>query len=127
MIVLDASVLIAHLDADDAHHDRATGLLLGLADESLCMSALTLAEVLAGPARTGSLERAEAAIREIGVVAVPIEAEAATRLAQLRAETQLRMPDCCVLLAAETADACIATFDDRLAAAAQAAGVQLRT
>lgn len=30
MIVLDACVLIAHLDAVDAHHDRATRLLASL-------------------------------------------------------------------------------------------------
>lgn len=33
MIVLDASVLIAHLDATDAHHDRACELLLLAADQ----------------------------------------------------------------------------------------------
>jgi predicted nucleic acid-binding protein len=46
VIALDAAVLIAHLDNGDAHHDRATRLLLDAAGEDLCASPLTLAEVL---------------------------------------------------------------------------------
>ena len=30
MIILDASVLIAHLEGSDSHHDRATDILLPL-------------------------------------------------------------------------------------------------
>jgi predicted nucleic acid-binding protein len=34
----------------------------------------------------------------------------------------LKLPDCCVLLAAETVDASLATFDERLAAVAEELG-----
>lgn len=37
-----------------------------------------------------------------------------------RASTGMKMPDCCVLLAAEDADASVATFHDRLVQTAQA-------
>jgi predicted nucleic acid-binding protein len=47
-------------------------------------------------------------------------------LAALRAGTGLKLPDCCVLQAAEQAHAGIATFDDRLAAAARELGVDVR-
>ncbi len=57
MIVLDASVLIAHFDADDAHHRRATGLLVSLVDEEFGASPISLAEVLVGPVRAGQLDR----------------------------------------------------------------------
>jgi len=48
---------------------------------------------------------------------LPFPPDTAARLAQLRASTGLRMPDCCVLLAADHAVATVATvasFDDRL-------------
>lgn len=44
--------------------------------------------------------------------------DAATRLAQLRVGTGLRMPDCCVLLAAEATDGRLASSDERLVKAA---------
>lgn len=115
MIILDASVLIAHLDADDAHHQRAQRLLADAARESLAASPLTLAEVLVAPARAGRLDRASAALRHLALATIPMGDEAPLRLAVLRAGTNLKLPDCCVLLAAETAEAAIATFDTHLA------------
>lgn len=69
MIVLDASVLIAHFDATDSHHDRAGELLLRAADQEqpLAASPITLAEVLVGPARTGRLDQATAALDQLRV------------------------------------------------------------
>jgi predicted nucleic acid-binding protein len=123
VIVLDACVLIAHLDVSDAHHDRAFALLQSLAEESFAASALTLAEVLVGPARAGGLERAGAALSALAVETVPIGDAAPAELAGLRAATGLKLPDCCVLLAAEQAGGGLATFDDRLVAAARDRGV----
>ena len=125
MIVLDASVLIAHLDSADAHHDRAFALLLAAADDTFAASVLTVAEVLVGPARAGAVERATAALRRLGVVALPLDAAASAALATLRAATGLKLPDCCVLLAAEPHDAALATFDDRLAAEARQRDVRV--
>jgi predicted nucleic acid-binding protein len=53
VIVLDASVLIAYLDQDDAHYAPAVWLLADAATngEDLAMSPITLAEVLVGPVR----------------------------------------------------------------------------
>jgi predicted nucleic acid-binding protein len=123
LIVLDASVLIAHLEANDAHHQRATALLLAAADEPLAASPLTLAEVLVGPAQTGNLRTAQRALDELEIRAVPLEDDAPERLAMLRATYRLRLPDCCVLLAAESARARVATFDDRLSEAATQLGL----
>jgi len=122
MIILDARVLIAHLDAQDAHHARADELLAATSPEPLGASVITLAEVLVAPARSRRLGRATAALQQLGVAGVALGVDSPLRLAVLRAETNLKMPDCCVLLAAETADASIATFDERLAAAAVARG-----
>lgn len=127
MIVLDASVLIAHLESTDAHHRRATQLLLNAADEQLAASPLTLAEVLVGPAHLNRIDRVEAVLRDLELTTVALSEDAPARLASLRASTRLRLPDCGVLLAAESTGACIATFDDRLAAAATTLGLDVRT
>ena len=66
MIVLDASVIIAHLDGQDAHHRRATTVLAGAVAEGFGVSPLTLAEVLVGPTRAGRLPAALAAVEAIG-------------------------------------------------------------
>lgn len=126
-MVLDAGVLIAHLDSNDVHHDRAGRLLLGVGDEPLAASPLTLAEVLVGPARAGRMDRVTAALGQLGVTSVSLEQDVAPRLAALRAGTNLKLPDCWVLLAAEQATAAIATFDDRLAAAARERGFAVRS
>lgn len=125
MIVVDASVLIAQLDSDDAQHRLAVSVLLAVADEELAASPLTLAEVLVGPARSGRLELATAMLRQLAISTVPLQADAPVRLAALRAETRLRVPDCCVLLAAEERLASVATFDRTLARAASSRGLRL--
>ncbi len=123
MIVVDASVLIAHLDAADAQHDRALDRLLEHAAHPLAASPITIAEVLVGPARQDRLAAAHEALRTLEVTEVPLGPDASIRLALVRARTQLKLPDCCVLLAAEDAGAeQILTFDDRLGAEATRMG-----
>lgn len=126
MIVLDASVLIGHLDATDAHHRRASALLMDLAAEPLAASPLSLAEALVGPARAGQLDRATAVLGQLGVTSVPFQDSAPVQLALLRAGTGLKMPDSWVLLAAEQVGGVVATFDDRLAVAARERGFVVR-
>lgn len=127
MIVLDATVLIAYLDGGDAHHDRAVTVLQREIDEDFGASPLTIAEVLVGPARAGRLDDAVAALRDLEVVEQALPPDTSTRLAELRAMTGLRMPDCCVVLAAQTAGASIAAFDDRLVKAVERLGLEAIT
>jgi predicted nucleic acid-binding protein len=126
VIVLDASVVIAHLDAQDVHHERATALISETKDD-LGVSPITLAEVLIGPVRLKRLPAAEAAIQDLQIATVGLTAHSPARLATLRVDTRLRMPDCCVLLAAETARASVATFDTRLADAARELGLTVHS
>lgn len=124
MIVVDASVLVAQLDAGDALHARAVDALLETAAQPLGCSPITLAEVLAGPARADRLDEARAAVTELGVTEIPFGEQASVRLATLRARTALKLPDCCVLLAAQDAHAgAVLTFDGRLAQAVQRLGL----
>jgi predicted nucleic acid-binding protein len=123
VIVIDAGVLIAHLDEGDAMHARAVESLLASAEQPLSCSPITLAEVLVGPARHGRLDAARNAVAELGVREIPLAADAALRLASLRVETNLKLPDCCVLLAAQDGTArAVLSFDDRLAHAAAQLG-----
>jgi predicted nucleic acid-binding protein len=124
MIVLDASVLIAHLNAADAYHERATELLER--DDDLTASVISLAEVLVQPARAGLLSRAVSALGDLGVRSVGLNEDGVVRLAVLRAETNLKLPDCCVLLTAEQVQGAVATFDGRLASAAKDLGLLVR-
>ena len=125
MIVVDASVLIAHLDARDALHARAGDALLEAANRRLGCSPITLAEVLVGPARRDRLDAARAAVAELDVEEIPLGEDAPVRLAALRAGSGLKMRDCCVLLAAQDAAAeAVLTFDDALAREVERLGLR---
>jgi predicted nucleic acid-binding protein len=124
LIVLDASVLIAQLNHRDAHHQRASALLAKTGNQALGASPITLAESLVSPARSGRLADMAAALNRLGVDELPLPEGAPTRLAQLRAETGRKLPDCCILLAAEECGATVASFDDALLAAATEMGLE---
>ncbi|MEO8888446.1 MAG: type II toxin-antitoxin system VapC family toxin [Jatrophihabitantaceae bacterium] len=128
MIVLDASVLIAQLNPDDAHHGSAVELLAEAAAETLVAHRLTLAEVLVGGARAGRAAEMLSDLRAIGVAPAPQSAgeDEALRLADLRAGTGIKLPDCCVLDVALENDAELATFDRALAEVARHRGVVVR-
>lgn len=123
MITLDASVLIAHLSTHDPHHQAATDYLRAVAGEELVIHSLNLAEVLVGGARLGRGPEMLGDLERIGIrAAIPREAEA-LRLAVLRAETGLKLPDCCALDTALTTGSTLATFDTALATAARQRGI----
>jgi len=127
VIVVDATVLVAHLDEHDVHHDAATRLLLESVGVDLAASPITVAEVLVGPARTDRAGEAQAVLGALGLREIALGTDAALRLALLRARTGLKLPDCCVLLAAQDAPAhAVATFDERLARVAHRVGLQVR-
>ncbi len=112
MIVVDASVLIAYLDPDDAHHAEAVDLLAESAPP-LLVHAITFAEVLVAPTRRRA---ADAVWQDLAAIGVKVDSAPVDpwQLARLRVETGLKMPDCCVLALAESTPAIIATFDVRL-------------
>ncbi len=92
MIVLDASVFVAYLDADDNHQAAAETLLADALDDELGSNPLTLAEVLVAPVRDGRLKPRRAALRDLELAELPFPHDTAVRLAQLRVSTGLRMP-----------------------------------
>ncbi len=114
MIVLDASVIIAYLDGENTHHARSEELLAREIDEDFGANSLTLAEVLVMPARENHMDTVRTILRNLEVQELAFPDDTAVKVAQLRADTGLKMPDCCVLLAAEHAGARVASFNHQL-------------
>lgn len=114
LIVLDASVLIAHLDAGDSLHRDATTQLLEHATDDLRLPASAYAEVLVGPARAGRLAEARDRIASLALGLVAVDAELAERAAELRAaHRSLRLPDALVLACGELLEADVILTADR--------------
>ena len=119
MITLDTSVAIAHLYPHDRHHQAATEYLRAAADQGFLIHSLNLAEVLVGGARVGRGQEMFTDIEGIGVHVADRQDGEPLRLANLRATSGLRLPDCCALDTALTTGSTLATFDDALAKAAR--------
>lgn len=115
LIVLDASVAIAALSTDDAHHGAAMNALAGASDDDLVLAATTRAEILVGPTRVG--DKALTAARDFadGCETVPVSAAIADDAAALKAHHRgLSLPDAIALVVAEVIDAdAVWTFDRR--------------
>ena len=125
MIVLDASVLIGHFEAADPHHADATALLKAHMTDSFASSVVTLAEVYVGASRAGQADRLDQLLAQLAIQSLELSADAAHRLGQLLTTTGLKLPDCCVLYAAERHHAAIATFDGALAKRATNMGLTI--
>jgi predicted nucleic acid-binding protein len=125
VIALDATVLIAYLDDTDPHHRAAAATLGDHAGSPFATSALTMAETLVRPVGRGAADRVlDILVTQLEIITVPVMGTEAARLAEIRAHTGLKMPDCCVLLAAERVSASkLATFDTRLGQVAAERGL----
>jgi predicted nucleic acid-binding protein len=115
LIVLDASVVIAALAADDAHHDAAVAALADASDDELVLAATTRAEILVGPSRVGGEALAAARHFADGCETIPVSAAIADDAAALKARHRgLSLPDTIALVVAELIDADVLwTFDRR--------------
>lgn len=107
---LDAGVIIAFLDGDDAHHDAARSALSTALDnaERLSIAASALAECLVGPARrsTKAVELVRTVIDRLPVSVVHLDEDIATQAATLRARHRsLKLPDALVIATAEHSSA----------------------
>ncbi len=121
----DASALIALLEPDDAHHARARELVARLGPGAHVTSTVSLSETLVAAVRESRVAVVTRMLDALGITEVTLPPDAALRLADLRVRTRLKLPDCCVLLAAQDADAGVLSFDDRLLDVAAGLGVGL--
>jgi predicted nucleic acid-binding protein len=116
LVVLDASVVIAFLDAADRHHQAAVGALARMQSEELVLPASAYAEILVGPATRG--REAVAAVREfmadLAIRVEPISADIAERAAGLRAlHRGLKLPDALVIATGDVIEAMSVLTADR--------------
>ncbi|MGA7086834.1 MAG: PIN domain-containing protein [Candidatus Dormiibacterota bacterium] len=98
LTVVDASILIALLDADDNLHAATTAALLEHAEDDLTIPASAYSEALVRPAHAGRIAEARAAVGSLLLAVAPLSEGIAEEAAVLRARHQgLRLPDALVL------------------------------
>jgi predicted nucleic acid-binding protein len=122
VIVVDASVLIAFLEPSDAAHHEAVALMLSTVGQQRIIHALTLAEVLVGAPTSAAASAVWDTIVHHMRFTVS-DAPDAGLIATIRRTTRLKMPDAVVLATAVAENARVASFDNRLLAAADASAV----
>lgn len=116
LIVVDASVLIAFLGADDDLHDAAAEVLGEFQDDDLVVGATTFLELLVGPYRRGErqAETVKGFVRSLPLRIEPVTAAIADAAARLRARHRaLAVPDALTLAVADAIDADIVLTADR--------------
>jgi predicted nucleic acid-binding protein len=115
LIVVDASIVIGHLDPADALHVQASAYLAGHLEDDLRLPASAYAEVLVDPARRGRIPDIREALRAVGFRVEPITAAIAEHAASLRARSRtLPFSDALVLGTGVVLDADeVATVDRR--------------
>ena len=123
MIILDANILIGLFDPYDLKHALSEQLLIDHGNERLALSALTLTEFLIRPAAVGKAAQAEDFVTDMGIIVIPLLAQDARHIAQVRAVSGLKLPDAVVLWLAQSSVASVMTMDERLAKAALGMGV----
>jgi predicted nucleic acid-binding protein len=108
LVVLDASVVIAFLDPQDALHDAAVEALIQHQHGELVIPISVYAEILVAPYRQGAeaVAEVEAFLADL-VVRIETMTPAIARLAaKLRSESRrLRLPDAFVLATADALEA----------------------
>ena len=114
LVVVDASVLIAHLNTSDALHHRAVVALRTCRADDLILPASALAETLVVPSRRGRLEVARGAIEGMLIRVEPVTDAIAQEAARLRAtHVSLRLPDALVIATGNYLDAVTVLTADR--------------
>ncbi len=114
VVVLDASVVIAFLDANDSHHATAVSTLSGAMASDAVLPASAYAEVLVEPWRRGAdaVAHVRKFVADFGIRIEPLTAEVAERAARLRSRQRgLRLPDALVLATGDALDAHVLTCD----------------
>ena len=116
LVVLDASVVIAFLDARDPKHEAALAVVATLAGDTLVLPASAFAEVLVGAFRRDRTAAAEVErfISDAGIRIEPLTPDIARRAAELRARHRsLRLADALVLATGEHIEARMIVTADR--------------
>lgn len=104
MILLDSTVIVGFLDADDALHEASARRLKELAGDMLAASVISYAEVMTG-ARLGrhSAKRVDGFFDALVHELLTVDRKTAARAATLRGKRKsLPMPDALILAGADS-------------------------
>lgn len=128
-VVVDSGVIIALVDADDAHHFWSVQQMQEIvtARHAIVISALTVAEVLVRPAQAGAADVVRADLMSLRPRVIDVDEHLAARAAHVRAtQTGLRLPDAIIVATALFAECeYLVTTDQRMAHAAQGISVRV--
>jgi len=116
LVVLDASVVIAFLDPDDALHDAAVEALSEHQHDELLIPTSAYAEIMVAPHRRGAEAVAAVAafITDFSIRLEPLTPAMARAAAGLRsASRSLRLPDALVLATADELEADVVLTGDQ--------------
>jgi len=114
IVVLDASIVIAFLDARDPYHAAAVAAVGQSRREELVLPSSAYAEVLVDLWRRGpdAVAVVRRLVTAVGIRIEPLNEQIAERAARLRAHHRaLRLPDALVLATADALDATALTCD----------------
>ena len=113
-LILDSDALLAIMNSDDGHHESIKKRLLQ-GEDSLSISVVTYSEALVYPYQEDNYvamsEGIQALVNEIHDVTVSI----ATRAAQIRAVSKVKLPDALIGATAIEKGLTLLTFDEKLA------------
>jgi predicted nucleic acid-binding protein len=114
LTILDAGVVIGHLDPADPHHAAAAASLAEHAGDDLRLPASAYAEALVGAYASGRADEVRNKIAALEIRVEPVDAGVAEQVAELRWQHRsLRLPDALVLATAEAVDADTVLTTDR--------------
>lgn len=125
-VIVDADVLIGALDSNDAHHAEARRLFRRWRErgDRVRAGVLNLTEALVAPAANqAQLSSAREALQVLGVTAHQPNEAIAVDAARLRGRHPISLADAYCLATARHLDGCIASFEERVRAAAQGEGI----
>jgi predicted nucleic acid-binding protein len=108
LVVLDASVVIAFLDPDDALHDAAVSALTDHQHDELLIPLSAYAEILVAPYRRGpeAVAEVEAFLADFAVRIEAMSVAIARAAARLHSKRRtVRLPDALVLATADEVEA----------------------
>jgi predicted nucleic acid-binding protein len=122
VVVYDSDVLIGFVDPADVHHADAVAWMREATrpQTERWFCAVNYSELLIAPIREGRHEHIRAMLGSLSISIAPVDAELAERAADVRARTNLKLPDAYALATAMhlkhqgRSDVRLASFDKRV-------------
>jgi predicted nucleic acid-binding protein len=113
-VILDSDALLAAMNFDDVHHKSIIKRLLEN-EEPLYISVVTYSEALVYPFEKDNYPAMSAGIRNLVSEVFDVTISIATKAAEMRAKTRIKLPDALIAATAIEKDLTLLTFDEKLA------------